>query len=153
MQRITQELIKWLPTGAGVGVTGHFLLNSQWTQAVISTFFTATSSIWVKFSGEFMKVLEAKAEEKGKQAGEWAAKQTDNLRNQVIKNLSGFQSKYKKSLVDFYRDYKTEGFRIGLPVLDLEDVFVPLKVETGNLENISGAMVTTQHTGQNSENQ
>jgi predicted NACHT family NTPase len=153
MQKITQALVKWLPTGAGVGVTGHFLLNHQWTQAVISTFLTAISSIWVKFSGEFMKVLETKAEEKGKQTGEWVAQKADDLPNQLIKNLSGFESKYKKLLVDFYNDYKVEGFRIGLPVLDLEDVFVPLKVETGNLENISGAMVSTKHTSQNSENQ
>ncbi|MDB9317382.1 MULTISPECIES: GUN4 domain-containing protein [Cyanophyceae] len=94
MQKITQALVKWLPTGAGVGVTGHFLLNHQWTQAVISTFFTATSSIWVKFSGEFMKAVETKAEEKGKQAGEWTAEKVDDIQN-PIKQISEFQSKDK----------------------------------------------------------
>ncbi|WP_414563217.1 MULTISPECIES: GUN4 domain-containing protein [unclassified Anabaena] len=153
MQNITQALVKWLPTGAGAGVTVHFLLNQQWIQAVISTFLTASSSLWVKFSGEFMKALEAKAEEKGKQAGEWTAKQADDLPNQFIKKFSGFESKYKRLLVDFYCDFETEGFKIGLPVLNLEDVFVPLKVETGNLENIPGAMVSTQHTSQHFENQ
>ncbi|WP_414577007.1 NACHT domain-containing protein [Anabaena sp. CCY 9402-a] len=153
MQNITQALVKWLPTGVGVGITGHFLVNHQWTQAVISTFVTASSSIWVKFSGEFMKALEAKAEEKGKQAGELIAKQADELPNKFIKKISGFQNQYKKLLVDFYCDYKTEGFRIGLPVLNLQDVFVPLKVDTGNLENISGAMVSRQHTSQHSEHQ
>ncbi|BAZ51100.1 hypothetical protein NIES4103_37230 [Nostoc sp. NIES-4103] len=155
MQNITQALVKWLPTGAGVGVTGHFLLNHQWTQAVISTFLTASSSIWVKFSSEFMKAIEAKAEEKGKQTGEWAAKQADDITNQIkqISEILEFQTQYKSLLVDFYCDFKTEGFRFGLPVLDLEDVFVPLKVETGNLENISGAMVSTKHTSQHSENQ
>lgn len=153
MQKITQALVKWLPTGAGGGLTVHFLLNHQWTQAVIFTFLTASSSIWVKFSGEFMKALEAKAEEKGKQTGEWAAKQADELPNKFIKKISGFRSKYKTAIVDFYCGYKTEGFRIGLPVLNLEDVFVPLKVETGNLENIPGAMVSRQHTSQHSENQ
>ncbi|MEA5552325.1 GUN4 domain-containing protein [Anabaena cylindrica UHCC 0172] len=153
MQNITQALVKWLPTGAGVGVTGHFLLSHQWTQAIISTFLTAGSSIWVKFSSKFMETLEKKAEEKGEQTGEWVGKQVDDLPSKVIKSISGFQSKYERLLVDIYCDYKTEGFRIGLPVLDLEDVFVPLKVETGNLENISGAMVSNQHTIHHFENQ
>ncbi|AFZ59278.1 GUN4 domain-containing protein [Anabaena cylindrica FACHB-243] len=153
MQKITQALVKWLPTGAGVGVTGHFLLSHQWTQAIISTFLTAGSSIWVKFSSKFMETLEKKAEEKGEQTGEWVGKQVDDLPSKVIKSISGFQSKYERLLVDIYCDYKTEGFRIGLPVLDLEDVFVPLKVETGNLENISGAMVSNQHTIHHFENQ
>ncbi|NET73639.1 MAG: hypothetical protein F6K62_22670 [Sphaerospermopsis sp. SIO1G2] len=63
MQNITQTLVKWFPTGTGIGVTGHFLLNQQWTQAVISTFFTAVSSLWVKFSGKFMETLEKKFED------------------------------------------------------------------------------------------
>jgi len=153
MENITQELVKWLPTGAGVGVTGHFLLSHQWTQAGIFSFLTAASFIWVKFSGKFMETLGKKAEEKGEQTALYLFKLLADLLSKVIKSISGFQSKYERLLVDIYCDYKTEGFRIGLPVLDLEDVFVPLKVETGNLENISGAMVSNQHTIHNIENQ
>ncbi|MTJ22837.1 NACHT domain-containing protein [Dolichospermum sp. UHCC 0352] len=153
MGNITQELVKWLPTGTGLGVTGHFLLSHQWKEAGISTCLTAVSSIWVKFSGKFMETLEKKAEEKGEKAALWVGKQVDDLPSKVIKSISGFQSKYKRLLVDIYCDFKTEGSTFGLPVLDLEDVFVPLKVETGNLENISGAMVSNQHTIHNIENQ
>ncbi|TVP59426.1 MAG: NACHT domain-containing protein [Nodularia sp. (in: Bacteria)] len=159
MQKITQALIKLLPTGAGVFFTGHFFLNQQWIQAVISSFVTFAYSILVnvsdqfkaEFKAEFIKALDPGG--KGGQLGGWLGKKLGDIPQKVIKNLSGFESKYKKALVDFYCDFETEGFKIGLPVLDLEDVFVPLKVETGNLENIPGAMVSTQHTSQNSENQ
>lgn len=158
MQKITQAL-KLLPTGAGSVFTFHFLLNQQWIQAVISSVVTFAYSIWVnvsdefkaEFKAEFIKALDPGG--KGGQLGGWLGKKLGDIPNQVIKNLSGFQRNYKKALVDFYCDFETDGFRIGLPVLNLEDVFVPLKVETGNLENISGAMVASKHTSQNSENQ
>ena len=51
---------------------------------------------------------------------------------------------YRRSLVDQYGELATEGFRIGLPVLDLEDVFVPLRVVTGIPEKIPGAIVSTK---------
>ncbi|MEA5583219.1 GUN4 domain-containing protein [Nodularia harveyana UHCC-0300] len=158
MQKITQAL-KLLPTGAGSVFTFHFLLNEQWIQTVISGFITFVYSIWVnvsdefkaEFKAEFIKALDPGG--KGGQLGGWLGKIIGDIPQKVIKKLSGFKSKYKKALVDFYCDFETEGFKIGLPVLDLEDVFVPLKVETGNLENIDGAMVSSKRTGQNSENQ
>ncbi len=153
MQKITQALIKWLPTGAGAGITAHFLWNHQWTQAGLSTFITAGSSVWVKFSGKFMEAIEKIAEEKGEQAGQWVGEQVDALPAKFRERTSDFQGNYQQTLVDFYRDYKTEGFRIGLPVLDLEDVFVPLKVETETPENIPGAMVSAQSPSKILDNQ
>lgn len=48
----------------------------------------------------------------------------ERLTAKVCKLTSGFQGNYQQTLVDIYRGYKTKGFRIGLYVLDLEDVFV-----------------------------
>ncbi|MEH2403553.1 hypothetical protein [Nostoc sp.] len=50
----------------------------------------------------------------------------ERLPAKVRKLASGFQENYQQTLVDIYRGYKTEGFRIGLHVLDLEDIFVRL---------------------------
>ena len=52
-----------------------------------------------------------------------------------------FQREYYQSLVDTFRELKIEGFKIGLPVLDLENVFVSLRVATGIPERIHGAMI------------
>ncbi|MEH1954915.1 GUN4 domain-containing protein [Nostoc sp.] len=100
-----------------------------------------------------MEAIEKKAEEKGEKAGQWVGEQIDTLPAKFRERTSDFQGTYQQTLVDFYRDYKTEGFRIGLPVLDLEDVFVPLKVETETPENIPGAMVSDQSPSKTLENQ
>ncbi len=57
---------------------------------------------------------------------------------------SQFQNQYYESLIDTFRELKMEGFRIGLPVLDLENVFVSLQVDPEIPENIPGAMIPTQ---------
>ena len=54
---------------------------------------------------------------------------------------SGFQDKYQQSLLYAYRDLTTEGFRIGLPILDLENVFVSLQVAPEIPERITRGMV------------
>ena len=54
-----------------------------------------------------------------------------------------FQREYYQSVVDTFRELKIEGFNIGLPVLDLENVFVSLRVATGIPERIHGAMISS----------
>ena len=142
--KFVQALIKWLPTGAGVGFTAHFLSSQQWTQAIISTLLTACTSVWVKFSSKFMETLEQAAEERGEKSAKWVVKQVDSLPTKLRWITSGFQERYQQSLVDTFGEFKIEGFRIGLPVLNLEDVFVPLRVATGIPERILGGMIPAQ---------
>ncbi|NET37483.1 MAG: NACHT domain-containing protein, partial [Cyanothece sp. SIO1E1] len=144
MQKLQQWIFKWGPTGFGLGTIAHFVLGHEWTQAVIATFLTACTSLWVKFSGKFMARLEEAAEERGEQSADWVIAQLDRLPAKVRWLTSGFEERYRQSLVDKYGELATEGFRIGLPVLNLEDVFVPLRVVTEIPEKIPGAMVSLQ---------
>ena len=52
-----------------------------------------------------------------------------------------FQRDYYHTLIDVFRELKIEGFRIGLPVLDLEDVFVPLRVDPEIPDKIPGRLI------------
>ena len=149
--KFVQALIKWLPTGTGVGFTAHFLSSQQWTQAIISTLLTACTSVWVKFSSKFMETIEKAAEERGEQTAQWVVEQVDSLPTKLRWITSGFQERYQQSLVDQSCELTTEGFKIGLPVLNLEDVFVPLRVVTEIPEKIPGAIVTTHNISRSQE--
>ncbi len=51
-----------------------------------------------------------------------------------------FQCHYYHSLIDTLRELKVEGFRIGLPSLDLEQVFVSLRIKTETPDRIQGVI-------------
>ena len=50
IQLLITNLVKWVPAGVGLSVTAHALLAGEWMHAILLSFATACSSIWVKFS-------------------------------------------------------------------------------------------------------
>ena len=56
--------------------------------------------------------------------------------------LSQFERRYYRSLKDLFGELSVEGYRIGLPVLDLKDIFVALRVVPDATDRIPGALVT-----------
>ncbi|MEA5595700.1 SUMF1/EgtB/PvdO family nonheme iron enzyme [Rivularia sp. UHCC 0363] len=135
-----KNFIKWFPTGIGGFATGHFAIHQQWKEAIFSSIVTTGLSLWAKFSTGFMEKLEEGVNERGKKSAEFILKQTDTLPNKLRWKLSGFQDKYYRSLVDKFIKLKTEGFNIGLPLLKLEDVFVPLQVASSIPRNVGGGI-------------
>ena len=135
-----KDFIKWFPTGIGGVATGHFAINQQWKEAVFSSMVTAVLSLWAKFSSGFMEGMEKGVNERGKKSAELILKQADTLPNKLRWVTSGFQDKYYRSLVDKFIKLKTEGFNIGLPLLKLEDVFVPLQVASSIPRNVAGGI-------------
>ncbi|MDJ0797909.1 MAG: SUMF1/EgtB/PvdO family nonheme iron enzyme [Calothrix sp. MO_167.B12] len=151
-QRV-QKLTKYLGlSGSGLGLSGTVaaLMARKWEIALASAMLTIALiivAIAYKFvSGVTNRVLD-KIEEELENAEEplatWIVK---GLKTFVIDfwwSLNPqFQRSYYRSLVEYFREFKIEGFRIGLPVLDLEDVFVPLRVDPEIPENISGGMIS-----------
>ncbi|MDZ8080022.1 MAG: SUMF1/EgtB/PvdO family nonheme iron enzyme [Nostoc sp. DcaGUA01] len=132
-----KSLIKWSPTGVGLGATGHFILQHDWTKVIISTVVTASLSLWAKFSEGFMQEMEAGANERGKKTAQYMLTQADNLPQKLQWKLSRFENKYYQSLIDKYIALKTEGFNLAPTTPNLEDVFVPLKVASESYRNIA----------------
>ncbi len=146
-----KDVIKWFPTGIGGVATGHFAINQQWKEAVLSSMVTAGLSLWAKFSSGFMEGMEKGVNERGKKSAELILKQADTLPNKLRWKFSRFQDKYYRSLVDKFIQLKTEGFNIGLPLLKLEDVFVPLQVASSIPRNVAGGIpseIEQSQTGQ-----
>ena len=137
-----KDLIKWFPTGIAGTATGHFAITQQWKEAVLSSMVTAGLSLWAKFSTGFMEELEKGVSERGKKSAQSLLKQTDTLPSKIRWITSKFQDKYYRSLIDKCLKLKTEGFNIGLSALNLEDVFVPLKVVSSVPRNVTGGIIT-----------
>ncbi|MDX2216838.1 MAG: GUN4 domain-containing protein [Oculatellaceae cyanobacterium bins.114] len=144
MQKLVEVLIKFTPSGFGIGVTAHALLQHQWTQAGIMAFFTGITSLWIKFSSEFMKEAEAEAAKLGGGFAKWvfallnkaiAALQTRAV--QLWQDItSDFEGKYFKRLSYICRDYETQGLDRGRG-LKLQQVYVSVRLSQQDLAAIS----------------
>jgi formylglycine-generating enzyme required for sulfatase activity/energy-coupling factor transporter ATP-binding protein EcfA2 len=157
----TQNIIKYLGLGGigfgGAGIAGLWLFGQPIAAFILPSLITGGCTILAiayKFvSGVTNRVLdkiEELLEDLEEPSADWIVKQ---LKTGVIalwwKFNSKFRRDYYQSLIDNFRSFRIDGFRVGLPVLDLEDVFVPLRVMTGTPEKISGAM--THHDAANQE--
>ena len=152
-QKRVQKVIKYLGlSGTGIGISGiiGLLVKGQFKAAVVLGLFTIAVTLLAiayKFvSGVTNRVLD-KIEEELENLEEPLAKWIVNQPKRFFTWLwwwklnSQFQAKYYQSLVDDVRELETEGFKIGLPVLDLENVFVSLRVVPKIPEKITGAMI------------
>ncbi|ELS03724.1 ABC-type cobalt transport system, ATPase component [Xenococcus sp. PCC 7305] len=154
-QRI-QKIIRYggfAGTGIGSAAIFGFLSQGQIEAAAISALLTVVVTgfaIAYKFlSGVTNRVLD-KIEEELDNLEEPIAQWIVNQPKRVFtwawwwKINSQFQNKYYESLIDTFRELKIEGFRIGLPVLDLENVFVSLQVAPEIPEKATGSMIHQQ---------
>jgi len=140
------KFLPWMPTGALGGISLHFVLQQEWLQAGISFITTAISGFATNFGKGFIKKFNQGAEKRGEKLADFLLENFDRLPTALKWKLSGFASKYYQSLRDSYQEIKVEGFQVGTPVLDLEDVFVPLQVQWQHHEKISRDMVPERGT-------
>ena len=137
-------LFKCFPLGFGTAITANFLLvANKFAEAMIAFGVTVFYSLLASFIEGFIKGVNKKTKEKGQDFGEaFVEYLLTDVPQKLRWKLSRFEKRYRQSLIDYYRDLKIEGFKIGLPVLDLEDVFVPLKVATEIPQNIKKEMIS-----------
>ncbi|MEM8611754.1 MAG: NACHT domain-containing protein [Cyanobacteria bacterium P01_H01_bin.105] len=144
------SLVKLAPSGVGLGMTTHALLNSQWTQAMLLSFMTACSSMWVKYSAKFMEEAEKEAEKRGGGLAKWMFVMGDRtvvaLKEKTLSawrhltSNSDFENKYYERLTYICRNYETQGLDKD-QVLKLQQVFVPLKISLKSLAKISQDLI------------
>jgi len=139
-----QILVQWFPSGLFGGLAVHSAVAGNMREAIISTVIAAGGSVWASYSKGFMDEMEAGANERGQRTAKQLLIATDTLPGKLKWTLSGFLGKYYNSLIDSHCELKTEGFNVGLPVLDLEEVFVPFQVAPEIPPNVPGGVVTRQ---------
>ncbi len=148
VQAAIANLVKWMPSEAGIGITAHSLLMQDWTQAVLAAIATSCSSIWVRFSGEFMKEVEEESARRGGGLARWmfvASDRTAMTARDGVDSLwrrlrSDFRDKYYQRLIYISRNYETQGLDKD-KVLRLRKVFVPLKISSKSLAKISPDLI------------
>ncbi|MEM9805246.1 MAG: NACHT domain-containing protein [Cyanobacteria bacterium P01_D01_bin.56] len=142
------NLVKWTPSGTSFSVMLHALLTQEWTQAVLISFPTACSVLWVKFSSKFMEEAEKEAEKRGGGLAKWMFVVGDRtaiaLKEKTLSRwrhfTSDFEDKYYERLTYICRNYETQGLDKD-QVLKLQRVFVPLKISPKSLAKISQDLI------------
>ena len=162
-QKRIQKIIRYGGlSGTGIGVSGviYLLANGKPEAAIIAGLLTICVTflaIAYKFVSSVINRVLDKIEEELESIEEPIATWIVNQPKKVLTSLwwwrtnSQFQKKYYRSLSNTFRDLKIEGFRTGLPVLDLENVFVSLRVTTEIPEKIAGAMISSQNQSEKKE--
>ena len=150
VQAIVTNLVKWTPSGVGIGVTAHELLADEVdaTKAVLVAFLTGCSTLWVRFSGKFMEEAGNEAETRGGGLAKWMFAVGDRAIQglqekiaEVWRNLtSDFENKYYQRLIYICRSYETQGLDKD-QVLKLKHMFVPLKISQKSLAAISPDLI------------
>lgn len=138
-------LLLFLPA-IGLGITVHFVIIGQWLAAFVSLLLTVILMLLIvagKFVIEFINRISQKWDAAGQQlASRLADSIWSELEVRAWELTSPFKRKYYKSLIYQCRDYRTQGLKTKGPfTLDLEKVFVPLRVAPEDAGQISPAMI------------
>lgn len=160
VQKVLKYLkILGLPTSGG-GIAGTLVLfkAGQYRLAAL-TAFVSVAALLLAVGGKFVKELvelvldriEERLEKVVEPLADWIVSQLENL---VVglwwKLTSKFQGKYYQNLIYTYRTYQTQGLKTpGAFTPDLDKVFVPLRVASKSLEQISPAMIQQQESAGN----
>ncbi len=159
-EKTVQKIIKYSGlSGLGLGFFGTIglLANGQFKAALISAIVTLTVTL-IAIGGKFCKDVweavlnrvEAKLAGKVDIVADWIVERLEYL---VIKYwwqlTSNFQFKYYQSLIYGCRDYRTQGLKTRGPfTLNLEKVFVPLRVAPESPDKISSEIIQTRESAE-----
>lgn len=146
-----QALFKWTPSGVGVFMTGHYLLNHSTVQAVFAAFCTGLTALWVKFSDGFMKEAEQQAEKMGGSFAQWLFALLGTLAAAGWKQgtqfwweiTSDFEGKYYERLQYLCRSFRTDGLDRDR-TLNLSQMFVSVRIAERSLAQTSRNLLRAQ---------
>jgi hypothetical protein len=130
--RSVREFIKWAPSGAAGIPFLSFLLHQEWAQALMVFPVNVIASGWLAYSDNFVDTLGGIYAERGKQDARSLVQWVDDANAAMKWQFSGFEQKYLKRQSERCCDYYgTDDSKQpeGIFQVDLEDVFVPLRMD------------------------
>jgi hypothetical protein len=126
--QLTDALIKLLITGSG-GSALYFLYINEIPKAAIALTISAGASLLTAFGEGAMARLRSGMQRRGEALGSATDQAVDAAVTRTWARLSGLHRQYHEALKVHCYALEVEGFQ-DLPGLALEDVFVPLRVES-----------------------
>ncbi len=134
---VQNTLLSWGLPGAGLSLAVHFGLQGNWGGAIASLIGTAFLTFLLKFFTKLDPRLDALAE--------WSVSQVEQSVLRLWWSITGqFQGKYYQTLIYHLRDFRVQGLKTKGPfALDLQKVFVPLRVAPESADRIPSALIQT----------
>lgn len=126
--KVTDVLIKLFITGSG-GSALYFLYTNELPKAAIAALVSGGAALLTSFGEGLMGKLKGGMKTQGEAVGDVTAEAVSNVRDLAWARLSGLSKQYQEALKAHCYAVEVEGFQ-DLPGLALEDVFVPLRIES-----------------------
>ncbi|HEY9638894.1 MAG TPA: NACHT domain-containing protein [Coleofasciculaceae cyanobacterium] len=142
IRKLVQDtLLSWGLPGAGVGLSLHFGLSGQWGEAIAALIGTALLTFVIKVFTKLDPRLDALAA--------WSVHQLEQGSLQLWWHLTGqFQGRYYQALIYQLRDFRVQGLKTKGPfALDLQKVFVPLRVAPESADRVPSALIPAKDSG------
>ena len=141
LQKGTQSLIQWMPTGGSGWLLASFIREQEWVNALITFPVMIVTVVWAAYTESFLTQLREVYKEKGKEdvikLKAWFDK-TDQAIKQAIKwELAGTEEKYLRYQSNACLLYTTAGLNSTFKPL-LKDIFVPLELSGNFLRGTDG---------------
>jgi hypothetical protein len=132
VSKAAREFVKWAPSAAvGFPFLSH-LLQQDWAQALLIFPANLVTTVWAAYSNNLVDTLEGIYAERGKQDARSLVQFGDNVKEAITWQFSRFEQKYLKLQAERCCDYYgTDDSKQpeGIFQVDLEDVFVPLRMD------------------------
>lgn len=152
LPRQWQNWLGWFLPGLGLAVMFYFLLRGQWTAAFLALVVTVILTLFIHAIKFFIPVINQLAPKFRAKRQEIADIFVDSIWNKIEDLTSPFQREYYKGLTYICRDYQTQGLDKDR-ILNLQKVFVPLKIAATEAANISHEMIQPPKDERNNSNE
>ncbi|WP_293338637.1 NACHT domain-containing NTPase [Microcoleus sp. CAWBG58] len=152
LPRQWQNRLVWFPPGLGLAVMFYFLLRGQWTAGFLALVVTVILTLFIhaiKFLIPVTNQLTPRFRAKRQEIADIFA---DSIWNKFEDSTSSFQREYYQGLTYICRDYQTQGLDKDR-TLNLQKVFVPLKIAATEAANISHQMIQPPKDERNNSNE
>ena len=153
LDKFKQVLVKWGIPSVGVSAAVHFILQGQWIPAILALVgafllraLALGNRFFQRFSSRFSSKVEEKIDPLADKLADWMVSTLETSFTRLWWKLTfNFQDKYYQSLIYKYRNYCIQGLKTKPGVgLDLEKLFVSLRVAPESPDCISSAMIQAE---------
>ncbi|MEG4291016.1 NACHT domain-containing protein [Microcoleus sp. C2C3] len=152
LPRQWQNRLVWLPPGLGLAVTLYFILRGEWTAGFLALVLTVILMLFIHAIKFLIPVTNQLAPKFRAKRQQLAISFADGIGNKFEDFTSSFQRQYYKGLTYICRDYQTQGLDTDR-TLNLEKVFVPLKIAVTEAANTSHKMIQPPKDETNNSNE
>lgn len=140
--KVGETALSWGVPGLVVALALHFAREQKWREAIALAVLAGLVALLLRFFDKLSPHLD--------KFFEWLANNFVGwVQRQWWKLTAQFQGRYYESLIYAYRDFRTQGLKTKGPfTLDLEKVFVPLRVAPESVDRVTAGMLQAQRTSE-----